>query len=54
VNFLSLANKPLAHHRPTAVVESSNLLPNKGIGHEQVMAELGITQEDIDRFQEPK
>jgi hypothetical protein len=27
---------------------------NKGIPHEQVMAELGITQEDIDRFREPK
>jgi hypothetical protein len=27
---------------------------NKGIPHEQVLAELGITQEDIDRSQEPE
>ena len=27
---------------------------NQGIPNEQVMAELGITQEEIDRFQEPK
>ena len=27
---------------------------NKSIPHEQVLAELGITQEEIDRFQEPK
>jgi hypothetical protein len=27
---------------------------NQGIPNEQVMAELGITQEDLDRFQEPK
>jgi hypothetical protein len=27
---------------------------NKGIPHEQVLTELGITQEEIDRFQEPK
>jgi hypothetical protein len=27
---------------------------NKGIPHEQVLSELGITQEEIDHFQEPK
>ena len=27
---------------------------NKGIPHEQVLAELGITQEEIERFKEPK
>jgi hypothetical protein len=27
---------------------------NKGIPHEEVLAELGITKEEIDRFQEPK
>ena len=27
---------------------------NQGIPHEQVLAELGITQEEIDRFKEPK
>ncbi|MGA2856352.1 MAG: hypothetical protein ABSE40_05755 [Candidatus Sulfotelmatobacter sp.] len=27
---------------------------NKGIPHEQVLAELGVTQEEIDRFQAPK
>jgi len=27
---------------------------NRGIPNEQVMCELGITQEEIERFQEPK
>ena len=27
---------------------------NKGIPHEQVLAELGITQEEIERFKEPR
>jgi hypothetical protein len=27
---------------------------NKGIPHEQVLAELGVTQEEIDHFPEPK
>jgi hypothetical protein len=27
---------------------------NKGIPHEQVLAELGITKEEMDRFREPK
>ena len=27
---------------------------NKGIPHEQVLAELGITQEEINHFREPK
>jgi hypothetical protein len=27
---------------------------NKGIPHDQVLAELGITQEEIERFREPK
>ena len=27
---------------------------NKAIPHEQVLAELGITQEEIDHFQKPK
>ena len=27
---------------------------NKGIPHEQVLAELGITPEEIERFKEPK
>ncbi len=27
---------------------------NKSIPHDQVLSELGITQEEIDRFQEPK
>jgi hypothetical protein len=27
---------------------------NQGIPHEQVLAELGITQEEIERFKEPK
>jgi len=27
---------------------------NKGIPHEEVLAELGLTPEEVDRFQEPK
>lgn len=27
---------------------------NKGIPHEEVLAEFGITPEEVDRFQEPK
>jgi len=27
---------------------------NKGIPHQQVLAELGVTQEEIDHFPEPK
>ena len=27
---------------------------NKGIPHEEVLAELGLTQDEVDRFQEPK
>ena len=27
---------------------------NKAIPHEQVLAELGVTQEEVDHFQEPK
>jgi len=27
---------------------------NKAIPHEQILAELGITQDEIDRFREPK
>jgi hypothetical protein len=27
---------------------------NKSIPHEQVLAELGVTQEEVDHFQEPK
>jgi hypothetical protein len=27
---------------------------NKSIPHEQILADLGITQEEIDHFQEPK
>jgi hypothetical protein len=27
---------------------------NKGIPHEEVLAELGLTREEVDRFQEPE
>jgi hypothetical protein len=56
----AIANAPMDDEPVTAAeqkaIEESREWSkhNKGIPHEQVMAELGITQEDIDRFQEPK
>jgi len=57
---LALANAPF-DNEPVTAEEEKELAEarewskhNKGIPHEQVLAELGITQEEIDRFQEPK
>lgn len=59
---------PVARAVANALVDDQSLTPeeakaldearewlrhNKGIPHEQVLAELGITQEEIDRYTEP-
>ncbi len=56
----AIANAPL-DHEPVTPEEEKALAEarewskhNKSIPHEQVLAELGITQEEIDHFQEPK
>jgi hypothetical protein len=44
-------DEPESEDERKAVAESKEWLKhNKPIPHEQVMAELGITQEDLDRF----
>jgi hypothetical protein len=56
----AIANAPIDDESVTteeekALAESREWLKhNQGIPHEQVLAELGVTQEEIDRFQEPK
>ena len=56
----AIANAPFDDEPVTAEEEKSLaearewLKHNKPIPHEQVLAELGITQEDINKFQEPK
>ncbi len=56
----SLANapvddEPLTAEEEKAIAEAREWLKhNPGIPHEQVLAELGITQEEIERFKEPK
>jgi hypothetical protein len=56
----TLANAPYDDEPVTAEEERSLaearewLKHNEGIPHEQVLADLGITQEEIDSFQEPK
>ena len=58
--FRALANAPIDDERVTAEDEKALAEArewskhNKSIPHEQVLAELGITQEEIDHFQEPK
>jgi hypothetical protein len=48
-------DEPLTVEDRKALVEAREWSKhNQGIPNEQVMAELGITQEDLDRFQEPK
>lgn len=56
----AIANAPI-DDEPVTVAEEKALAEarewskhNKGIPHEQVLAELGIAQEEVDRFQEPK
>jgi hypothetical protein len=56
---LAIANapvddEPLTAEEEKAIAESREWLKhNPGIPHEQVLAELGITQEEIRRFKEP-
>jgi len=56
---LAIANAPIDDEPFTAEEEKTLgeaqewLKHNKGIPHEQVLAELGITQEEIERFKEP-
>ncbi len=56
---LAIANAPI-DDEPLVAEEEKALeearqwsKQNKGIPHEQVLAELSITQEEIDRFKEP-
>lgn len=57
---LAIANAPIDDEPLTAEEERSIgearewLKNNPGIPHEQVLAELGITQEEIESFKEPK
>jgi hypothetical protein len=57
---IALANAPLDDEPLTveeikALDESREWLRhNEGIPHEQVLAELGITQEEIDNYKEPR
>jgi hypothetical protein len=48
-------DEPLTPDEVKALDEAEEWLKhNKGIPHEQVLAELGIKKEDIKRFREPK
>jgi hypothetical protein len=48
-------DEPLTAEEEKALNESREWFKhNQGIPHEQVLAELGITQEEVDRFKEPK
>jgi hypothetical protein len=48
-------DEPVTAEEEKALAESREWLQhNKPIPHEQVLTELGITQEEIDHFQEPK
>jgi hypothetical protein len=57
---LAIANAPIDDEPLTAEEEKALgearewSKHNKGIPHEQVLAELGITQEEIERFKEPR
>ena len=47
-------DEPVTEEEVKALAESREWLKhNKGIPHEQVLAELGITQEEIDNYREP-
>ena len=57
---VAIANAPI-DDEPLTAEEEKGLTEarewskhNQGISHEQVLAELGITREEIDRFKEPK
>ena len=46
-------DEPVSAEEEKALAESREWFKrNEGIPHEQVLAELGITQEEIDRFRE--
>ncbi len=48
-------DEPLTATEEEAIAEAQEWLKhNPGIPHEKVLAELEITQEEIERFQEPK
>jgi hypothetical protein len=48
-------DEPLTPEEEQAIAEAQEWLKhNPGIPHEQVLAELGITQEEIERFKEAK
>jgi hypothetical protein len=48
-------DEPVTAEEEKALAEGREWLKhNKAIPHEQVLAELGITQEEINHFQEPK
>ena len=48
-------DEPVTAEEERSLAEANDWLKfNRAIPHEQVLAELGITQEDIDHFQEPK
>lgn len=50
-----LDDEPLTSEDTRALDESREWLKhNAGIPHEQVLAELGITQEEIDDYQDPQ
>jgi len=47
-------DEPVTEEEEKALEESREWFKhNKGIPHERVMAEMGITQEEIDNYQEP-
>ena len=49
-----LDGEPLTAEESQALVEAREWLKhNRPIPHEQVLAELGITQEEIENYQEP-
>jgi hypothetical protein len=48
-------DEPISAEEEKSLAEAREWLKhNEPIPHEQVLAELGITQEEIDRFQEAK
>jgi hypothetical protein len=48
-------DEPVTEEEKKAVAESREWLKhNKAIPHEQVLAEMGITQEEIDNYREQK
>jgi hypothetical protein len=47
-------DEPVTEEEEKALAEAREWLKhNNGIPHEQVLAELGITQEEIDNYQDP-